>query len=99
MSIKLRFEKGTLITQVTLKDSALVALLALISEHQSDDPPALLSSVPTSGLVLASAEASTFVKEWVRKHTASEVLNQIKWTTNPEKILLMGAYHEAKLQR
>jgi len=38
MSIKLRFEKGSLATQVILTDDALRPLLEIVAEYQSDEP-------------------------------------------------------------
>lgn len=37
MSVKLRFEKGSLVTQVVLKDGALLGLNKIVSEFQSDE--------------------------------------------------------------
>ena len=36
------------------------------------------------------------VKEFLKKHSAAELLNRLKWDTFPDKILLLGAYHEAR---
>lgn len=99
MSIKLRFEKGSMDTKVILTDDALPKLLALISEHQSEEatPPAQ-SNVFADSLVDSSGDRSVVAKAWLNKHSAAEVLNKIKWDTNPEKILLMGAFHESKVE-
>jgi hypothetical protein len=100
VSIKLRFEKGTLITQVVLKDAALAPLLALVSEHQSDEPPVSTMAIqpappPAASIVVAATEVSATIKEWLLKHSPTEILNRFEWVTNPEKILLLGAFHEA----
>ena len=96
MSIKLRFEKGSLATQVVLKDAALGPLLALVAEHQADEPAAPLGAPPpAASVVIQATETSAGVREWLLKHTPSEVLNRFHWDTNPDKILLLGAYHEA----
>src|SRR4029077_13414507 len=98
MSIKLRFEKGSLVTQVALADEALPVLLDLIAKHQVDEPsvatPSLLSHFFSEAKSPKSGQSS--VKEWLSDHTPSEVLNKIGWETYPEKILLLGALHESK---
>jgi hypothetical protein len=96
MSIKLRFEKGSLSTQVVLKDEALPALLDIISKHQSDDlsatsSPILLPVEKPNG----AGDRSSTCKAWLKQHSAAEALNLFNWQTNPEKIVLMGAFHEA----
>jgi hypothetical protein len=80
-------------TQVLLKDEALPELLALISKHQSDETAAPIAAM--LGGQTPSADPSKDAKEWLATHSASEVLNLIGWPTNPEKILLLSAFHEA----
>ena len=105
MSIKIRFEKGPLIVQTTLKDVALAQLLALIQEHGMEET----ESAPTAEGVLVnfsggvpetvpqtSIDPERHAKEWLSKHSAAEVLNKLGWGTYPEKILALGAYHESK---
>jgi hypothetical protein len=85
-------------TQVILTDEAFPKLLELISEHQSDEVVApTQSGVFADPLANSTGERSVAVKAWLNKHSASEILNKIKWDTNPDKILLMGAFHEAKV--
>jgi hypothetical protein len=100
MSIKLRFEKGSMNTQVILSDEAFPKLLALISEHQSDEAVSVAASNTFTDSLGASSsgERSAVVKAWLRKHSASEILNKIKWDTNAERILLLGAFHESKVE-
>jgi len=100
--IRLRFEKGSLSTSVVLKDSALPGLMALVAEHQSDDespPPvkttdgfSILNPITDPG---AAGDRAPFVREWMGKHSESEILQQIGWDTFPERILLLGAHYEA----
>jgi hypothetical protein len=99
MSIKLFFEKGSLKTQVWLKDDALNSLLKLIEDHQEDE---INSQGPASTMSSAFGSESTApvdrvdtVRKWMASHTASELLNMFLWDTNAEKILLLGAFHEA----
>jgi hypothetical protein len=86
--------------QAVLKDDALIALLTFITTHKSDE----VAPVPMMADPLLGAGGGGRVvgggdtKEWLNKHSASEILNAIKWDTNPEKILLMGAFHESKVE-
>ena len=99
MSIKLKFEHPSMQMQAILKDDALVELLTFITKHKSDEvaapvPPAFNDLLPPN----QTGERSVIVKTWMAKHSAAEILNKIKWDTNPEKILLMGAFHESKVE-
>jgi hypothetical protein len=108
MSIELRFKKGALVVQTSLKDEALPNLMALVQEHQADEEaPAIPSDEGTlmnfsggaklldikNGVEINSEKSS---KEWLAKHSPAEVLNKLAWDTYPEKILALGAYHESK---
>jgi hypothetical protein len=85
--------------QAFLKDDALVALLTFITAHKSDE---VATAPAASAFDLSStssgADRSVAVKGWLNKHSAAEIFNKIKWDTNPEKILLMGAFHESKVE-
>jgi hypothetical protein len=100
MSINLKFQKGSLVMQVLLHDEALPELLEIISKHQSDEaaPASLPLSAPglnAPGSQTPSSDPSKDVKDWMTKHSASEVLNAIQWDKHQDKILLLGAFHEA----
>jgi hypothetical protein len=102
MSIKLRFEKGSLSTQVMLKDEAMPELLKVISDYQSDESlpptPAKIElggdTVPDLNDPSKEGQRLAFAQSWLGQHSASEVLTQIGWQTFPERILLLGALHE-----
>ncbi|MGA2684079.1 MAG: hypothetical protein ABSF51_03405 [Verrucomicrobiota bacterium] len=99
MSIKLRFEKGSIDMRVILKDDALPELMALISEHESDEAaPPTQTAIFGERSADSTGDQSVSAKAWLSKHSAAEVLNKIKWITNPDKILLMGAFHESKVK-
>ncbi len=108
MSIKLSFRKGSLNMEVALKDVALPELMELVTKYQNDealidhmphDEPAL--EIPSRLGIVHGGNAETdderiaFAKDWLSKHSPSEIISKIKWETFPEKILLMGALHEA----
>ena len=104
MSIELQFKKGSLALRVLLKDEALSALQKVVADYQSDEelPPmsAQIVTVPTISTPLTTpapaADSVAVAKEWLGRHSASEAINLIAWKTNPEKILILGAFHEAK---
>jgi hypothetical protein len=103
VSIKLRFEKGSLVVQSSLKDDALAQLMALVQEHGTDEPandtpPAGGTLINFSGdsQLIQSKDPEKHAKAWLSKHSAAEVLNQLSWNTFTDKILALGAYHESK---
>jgi hypothetical protein len=109
MSIKLRFEHPSIQMQAVLKDDALVELLKFITTHKSDEvvSPVPVSPMPTAFTDLppitldpanSSGDRSLAAKAWLAKHSPAEILNKIKWETNPDKILLLGAFHESKVK-
>jgi hypothetical protein len=97
MSIKLTLVVGSIKTEVSLKESAYGDLMQFVLKHQ--DGAAFGASTHEKSAVRNESTPKDSepepAKEWIKKHTASEVLNRIAWETNPEKILLLGAFHEA----
>jgi hypothetical protein len=59
---------------------------------QSISEPAQTVPLPTQTVQFPEK----YAKEWLAKHGAAEVLNNLAWSTFPEKIMALGAYHEAK---
>jgi hypothetical protein len=85
--------------QAVLKDDALMELLKFITAHKSDEAVApTQSGVFADPLANSTGDPSVAAKAWLAKHSAAEILNKIKWDKNPEKILLMGAFHESKVE-
>jgi hypothetical protein len=104
MSIELQFKKGTLALRVVLKDEALAALQKIIAEYQSEDEALPIASQIVQPLVAVSPQipispinndTMSASKNWLSRHSAAEALNLIGWKTNPEKILILAAYHES----
>jgi hypothetical protein len=104
VSIKLKFEHSSIQMQAVLKDDALVELLTFITKHKSDEATPPAPAFPPAfdphwnSAYAAGAQRIEKPKEWLAGHSPAEIFNKIKWDTNPEKILLMGAYHEAKTE-
>lgn len=101
MSIKLRLEKGAIVMQAILADSAFAELLTTIQNHESKEAAVAASTSPTVSLTAplplgdGAGDAAQTTKVWLSGHSAAEVLNMLKWDTNAEKILLLGAHYES----
>ena len=98
MSIKLVLTIGSVKTEASLKDSAINELMQLVLKHQDGAPSSPNQDrMPAAKAVVSAPKESEPepAKGWILKHTASEVLNRIGWETNPEKILLLAAFHES----
>jgi hypothetical protein len=103
MSIELQFKKGSLALRVLLKDEALSDLQKIVFEYQSDEelPPLQAQVIPFSAPIApppapVNGDTMAAARAWLSGHSAAEALNLIGWKTNPEKILILGAYHESK---
>jgi hypothetical protein len=101
MSIKIRFEQGPTVMHTALKDEALGPLMAIIQKYVLAEAEALpAEQYPIDQQRQPPPQMSLFpekrAKDWLAKHGAAEVLNKLGWDTFPEKILALGAFHEAK---
>lgn len=109
MSIQITLRAAGLNITANLKDEALVGLIKLVQDNRDDTatqviaPPALTgrpepandaSSALTGSFTGPNSETS--IKEWLKSHGAAELLNRFKWDSYPEKILLLGAWHESR---
>jgi len=101
MSIKVILQAPGLNLQASVKDEALGELIKITQEYRDQD--AVLagggSAAPTD-LSASATQAAIGDEEAVRArlgtYGAAELLNQMRWETYPEKILLLGAWHEAR---
>jgi hypothetical protein len=97
MSIKLTLAIGNVKTEASLKDSAYGELMQLVFKHQDGVVGALVhdkAAEPAKSGLTSKEYDTDSAQKWISKRIASEVLNRIKWETNPEKILLLAAFHE-----
>jgi hypothetical protein len=95
MSIKIRLEASGLVMQAQLDDEALGEAIALIQKHRVEEAP-----LPTEQPVVTASsqigDKESTIRAWLAKHAPAEVLNLLKLDTYPDKILILGACHEAR---
>ncbi len=93
--MKIRLEAPGLVMQAELKNEALSEVIALIQRHRVEEPslPMEQSAVPINNQI---EDKESAVRTYLAKHSPAEVLNLLKWETYPEKILVLGACHEAR---
>jgi len=109
MSIQVTLRASGLNIMASLKDEALVSLIKLVQDNRDDSVPQAVIAQSPSGRTDVSSEtvatmAGSFtgpssessIKDWLKCHGAAELLNRFKWDSYPEKILLLGAWHEAR---
>lgn len=109
MSINIIVKATGLNIVANLKDEALASLIQLVQANRDDSVSqtasfqregvgaALLASFPTplAGTFTGDNNENA-VKEFLKVHGAAELLNRLQWESYPEKILLLGAWHEAR---
>jgi len=103
MSIKLVIQTPGLNLSASLKDEALTSILQLIQEKRDDsgspstNPVAQAPTAPgTVSEISIPNENEDTVKSMLRERGGAELLNQLRWDSFQEKILLLGAWHEAR---
>jgi len=105
MSIKLLLQAPGLNLQAVVTDDALPELITITQKFRDQDATASGAGLPASTTGVkepptngSSAQAANeeMIKAQLASHGAAELLNQLRWDTYPEKILLLGAWHEAR---
>jgi len=83
--------------QAQLKDESLSHLLKLAQDFR-EEPIAPGESTPIIDDAVGPSIPQTDenVKNWLRSQGAAELLTRVGWNSYPEKILLLGAWHEAQ---
>jgi hypothetical protein len=94
MSFKIRLEAPGLVMQAQLKDDALGDVITLIQKNRIEDvsPPTTEEPVAAAG----NHDKESAVRELFIRHAPAEILNSLKWETYPDKILVLGAFHETR---
>ncbi len=101
MSIKVILQAPGLNLQASVKDEALGELIKITQEYRDQDAAlgaggsAALADVSSSATPVAIGDEEA-VKARLGTYGAAELLNQMRWETYPEKILLLAAWHEAR---
>ena len=101
MSIKVILQAPGFNLQASVKDEALGELIKITQEYRDQDAAlAIASSTGTTQALESGAPAALADEEGLKarlsSYGAAELLNQMRWETYPEKILLLGAWHEAR---
>lgn len=103
MSFKIVIQASGLNLSANLKDEALVSVMQLIQTQRDESIPTAPAS-PTPSLTthqtnsdfLGGNDSEEAIKATLKAHGGAELLNQLKWDSFPEKILLLAAWHEAR---
>lgn len=98
MSIKLIIQAQGLNIQAAVSDAALTELIRITQEYrdQEADGGAIAPLIPTEAPKGSLSPSEDATKGLLASLGAAELLNQLKWDTHPEKILLLSAWHEAR---
>lgn len=103
MSFKIVIQASGLNISANLKDEALLTVMQLIQEQRDDSAPVAPTSTvpslvgqPANGEPLGGNDSEESIKATLKAHGGAELLNQLKWDSFPEKILLLSAWHEAR---
>lgn len=84
-----------------IKDSALPDLITLIQNNRDETVAQPQSPQPANQSIdsqvgTAALDGEDSIKSALKQRGAGELLNQLKWDSYPEKILILGAWHEAR---
>jgi hypothetical protein len=106
MSIQVSIKASGLNIVANLKDEALSSLIKLVQENRDETILQASTSVaPTTEFStgtqrgndsLTAHNNEQAIKDFLKEHGAAELLNRLKWDSFPEKILLLGAWYEAR---
>ena len=96
MSIKIRLEASGLVMQAHLKDEALDDAIQLIQKNRVEEQTKLPDESSVTGSLGQAGDREANLRTWLAAHSPGEAMNLLKWDTYPDKILLLGAFHEAK---
>jgi hypothetical protein len=99
MSLKIVINAPGMSISATLKDEALPKLIELSQQFRDEEEP-VQQTIPASGATAKGApltgNSEEAVKAYLKDYGAAELLNRLRWDSYPEKILLLGAWFEAR---
>jgi hypothetical protein len=99
MSFKISINAAGMSISATLKDEALPKLIQLSQEFRDEVGPVQQVIEAPSGHskdALLTSNSEEAVKGYLKDYGAAELLNRLHWDSYPEKILLLGAWFEAR---
>lgn len=102
MSFKITIHAAGLNIEANLHDEALISIIQLIQEKRDNSIPQIQVSATTLNLPtfepkgLTDSDSEEEIKSLLKSRGGAELLNQLKWDSFPEKILILGAWHEAR---
>lgn len=99
MSLKISVIASGMNLSAVLKDEALAKIIELTQEFRDDSKSDIAAapvgnSEPKGASLIGSSEDA--VKAHLKDFAAAELLNRLRWDSYPEKILLLGAWFEAR---
>ena len=99
MSFNILINAPGMSISATLKDEALPKLIELSQQFRDEEGPGQQTTAP-SGTAAKGApltgNSEEAVKAYLKDYGAAELLNRLRWDSYPEKILLLGAWFEAR---
>ena len=102
MSIKVIIQAPGLNLQAAVTDDALPELITITQKFRDQDAASSSATASPAGPGKEWADSTggqlseDMLKTRLGSYGAAELLNQVQWDTYPEKILLLGAWHEAR---
>ena len=102
MSIKVIIQAAGLNLQAAVTDDALPELITITQKFRDQDAMSSAGGAPPagSGKELPGSASGPLSEDMLKtrlgSYGAAELLNQLQWDTYAEKILVLGAWHEAR---
>lgn len=101
MSIKISITAPGMAIQAQVKDEALAELLKLTQQYREEgtrpgEASNHIVANPLSSNLPPAILTDENVRNSLKTHGAAELLTLVRWDTYPDKILLLGAWHEAQ---
>jgi hypothetical protein len=99
MSFKIQINAPGMSISATLKDEALPRLIELSQQFRDEEGPVQQTTGPSETAAKGAPltdNSEEAVKAYLKDYGAAELLNRLRWDSYPEKILLLGAWFEAR---
>jgi hypothetical protein len=99
MSLNILINAPGMSISATLKDEALPKLIELSQQFRDEEGQAQQTTAPSGAAAKGApltGNSEEAVKAYLKDYGAAELLNRLRWDSYPEKILLLGAWFEAR---